>query len=396
MYTPYNSRHFTTYVDPESKMKIAILSTHVAPVQQSFYFVNSGWSDDGRYYWFYCSYPPSLDRVAGVVDFLIDEVFVFPETGVKSSYLVDHRNGNLYFGNGQGIYMRTPHPQDKAVLIARLPEKCRSAQVKSVATHLTLSPDESELMADIQTECGTVMGTFRISTGEFCEWYHTPLGKPYNHAQMSPVDENLCLCAHESYFDPALGKRVPPQMENGIYPRLHIIGRDGSNRMIPPFENYATHEYWAPDGKAIYYCKGGFLENGNRVGYIVKSDLSNDEAYPVYQIEIPNGVSTWHSHCSQNEKYFVADGSYPDGELRWWRGCESFVTFCNTETGKQIRFLTKNPVVEGWSPQNPCPYHIDPHPRFVLNDSLISFTTTVYGRVDAAVISVDQLIEATK
>ena len=45
MYTPFTSRHFTTHVDAESGMKYAVLSTHLAPIQQGFYFVNSGWSD---------------------------------------------------------------------------------------------------------------------------------------------------------------------------------------------------------------------------------------------------------------------------------------------------------------------------------------------------------------
>ena len=52
-------------------------------------------------------------------------------------------------------------------------------------------------------------------------------------------------------------------------------------------------------------------------------------------------------------------------------------------------------VVEGWTPEFPCPYHIDPHPRFVQNDTQITFTTTVMNRVDLAVVDVQQLVDAT-
>ena len=90
------------------------------------------------------------------------------------------------------------------------------------------------------------------------------------------------------------------------------------------------------------------------------------------------------------------DGSYPDGELSWWRGCASMIHFYNKKTRKLFKFLTRNPVVEGWTPENPSIYHIDAHPRFILGDSLICFTTTVYGRVDVAFVSVEQLVEATK
>lgn len=62
------------------------------------------------------------------------------------------------------------------------------------------------------------------------------------------------------------------------------------------------------------------------------------------------------------------------------------------ETGKLFKFLTKNPVVEWRTPEDPCPYHIDPHPRFDRNDTLISFTTTVMGRVDIAFAAVADLL----
>ena len=60
-----------------------------------------------------------------------------------------------------------------------------------------------------------------------------------------------------------------------------------------------------------------------------------------------------------------------------------------------LQFLTKNPVVEGWSLENQGTYHIDPHPRFCLKDKVITMTTTICGRVDVAVVPVTQLIEAT-
>ena len=40
------------------------------------------------------------------------------------------------------------------------------------------------------------------------------------------------------------------------------------------------------------------------------------------------------------------------------------------------------------SPERPNNYHIDPHPRFIMNDRYVVFTTTVLGRVDLAVAPV--------
>ena len=90
------------------------------------------------------------------------------------------------------------------------------------------------------------------------------------------------------------------------------------------------------------------------------------------------------------------DAAYPCMGKDIWRGAESMLYFHNHITGKTIKFLTKNPVVEGWTPENSCPYHIDPHPRFVMDDKYITFTTTVRGCVDLAIANVEELIEATK
>ena len=165
MYTPFTSKHFTTHIDPESKMKYAVLSTRVAPIQQGFYFVNSGYSDDGRYLWFYCAFPPSAGHSLGVIDFLTDEIHHYPETA-GSGWMVDPKTGNLYWGCGQGIFMRTPHPTDKPVQIAKLPEFCRKAGVRGAGTHLTFTPDRKEIVADLQTPFGSSIGSFDIVTGE--------------------------------------------------------------------------------------------------------------------------------------------------------------------------------------------------------------------------------------
>lgn len=397
MYTPYTSKHFATHVDPVSQAHIAVLSTHVAPIQQGFYFVNSCISDDGRYLWFYCAFPPASNKSLAVIDFLTDEIHYFPETQAgAATWLVDPRTGNLYWGCAQGIYMRTPHPEDKPILIARLPERCTKAGVTRVGTHLTFTADYRELLVDIKTPFGCEIGTFDIITGEFTQWYQTPSEINYSHAQMNPVDKDLCMCANEYTYDPKIGDFVAPAMVDGIYPRLQIITRDGKRTMLKPCGNRATHEWWAPNGKSVYYCNSNYMENGERIGIVARDTMDGSEPSIVCRVKVPGGSGTWHAHCTEDEKYFVIDGAYPDGELTWWRGCESMIHFYNTETGKLFKFLTKNPVVEGWSPENPSTYHIDPHPRFVLGDSMVCFTTTICGRVDVAFVSVDQLIEATK
>lgn len=400
MYNPYNSKHFTTHVDTVSGVKIAVLSTRIAQIQKNFYFINSAWSDDGRYMWFVCAYPPAAGAHLAVIDFLTDEIHAFPETGEGA--LVDHRNGELYWGRPQGIFKRTPNPSDKYVQIAKMPTYIKDMGASFCGTHLTFTPDYQELLADIQTREGSVIGTFNIVTGEFTEWYRTQPGVCYNHGQLNPLDGNVCMCSHEFSRSKEYNEPHPPKYVDGIYPRLQIITRDGKRTMLKPYRNFGGHEFWAPDGKSIYYQNSAYRTFkskelfGCEVGTLVQDMLDGSAPKVVCEVDIPGGAGVWHAHCSTDQKYFVMDGAYGTGEFPLWRGCETCIHFYNRETGKLFKFLTKNPVVEGWSLENQGGYHIDPHPRFNLNDRLISFTTTICGRVDAAFVSTNQLVEATK
>ena len=369
------------------------LSTRVAPVQQNFYFVNSPCEASRRYLWFYCAFPPAPQRCAGVVDFAADEVRVFPDTctGGIESCLVDDLTGNLYWGSSLGLFMRTPHPEDRAVRIARMPEEAALHLGSHMATHLTFSPDRRELAVDIQTPNGTYgsyIGTVEPATGQYTQWYHSEYGVPYNHAQFCPTDPDLIMVAHEGSINVAEGRRRPPALTpEGIYPRLQLIRRDGSREMRRPLNNYATHEWWAADGKSIYYCSNG---------HIARDRLGSREPESVCHLPIEGGNGVWHAHCTKDERYFILDGSLPSMGLSWWRGCVSTVRFWNDRTQKLCGLVSRNPIVEGWTPEDPCPYHIDPHPRFVWDDQWVSFTATTAGRVDIALAPVDQLIEATR
>lgn len=394
MFTPYNSKHFTTYIDPVSHARIAILTTRVAPIQQSFYFVNSSWSDDGRYFWFYCAFPPASGHSVAVIDFLTDEIHHFPETVAEhATWMVDPRNGDLYWGCTEGIFKRTPHPQDKPVQVAKMPQVCYNAGAKYLGTHLNFTPDYKEIIADTNTMFGSYIGSFDVGDGNYTEWYHTDAF--YNHTQINPTDCNVCMCAHEGSIDQKTGIRVSPEPVNGVYPRLQIIKRDGSRKMIPPLGNYATHEFWAPDGKSIYYCNEDAPAGEKTCASVIQDHLDGSMPEVVCRVDIQGGNGTWHAHCTKDEQYFVIDGSLPSMGKKWWRGCESTIHFYNRTTGKLFRFLTKNPVVEGWTPENQSIYHIDPHPRFVLQDTMITLTTTVRGYVDVAVAEVQQLIHET-
>ena len=63
------SRHpfFETWTDPQAGAVSYILKERVAPIQQTFYFTNPGFSPDGEYLWFTACFPPCPRRFIAYV-----------------------------------------------------------------------------------------------------------------------------------------------------------------------------------------------------------------------------------------------------------------------------------------------------------------------------------------
>src|SRR4051812_37967167 len=107
------SELFERWRDPHSGVVSFLLTHRVAPIQQTFYFVNSGFSNDGRYLWFYCAFPPGGDAYYGrqlaVIDFVEQSVRQFPETQfMDASPFVDGATGEAYWTTGLEIWKRGP------------------------------------------------------------------------------------------------------------------------------------------------------------------------------------------------------------------------------------------------------------------------------------------------
>ena len=208
-----SSALFTPWTDPDSEVTVYLLTKKVAPVQEAFYFVNESMSQDGRYLWFYCAYPPSgsagQGRTLGVVDFEAQEVRHFPETQFNhASPFLDAATGQVYWCMGDSIWRRGPDWQDKAEWVNGLPsEVVLNRTVSRLATHLSRSADGKEFFVDAEVGLRRVFGSLPVNGGDFQHW-HT-FDRNFNHAQFNPHDPDLVLFAQENHSDPITG---PPEI----------------------------------------------------------------------------------------------------------------------------------------------------------------------------------------
>ena len=355
--------------------------------QQGFYFVNSSMSDDGRYLWFYCTFPPAAYLTLGVVDFETDEVHHFPETCHNGATPIVDAEGNCWYADTVNLYKRSPDPAKPVEIVQPLPPELSEnghALPLTPACHLTFSPDKKQIFFDAIHSKGFVVGVLDLDTGKFTEWCRPERYR--NHGQYNPVHPGIGLTA-EDFTGTYWGERAGIHCdENGIFQRLWLVKEDGTQEVIPPLDGMrATHEWWSADGSKVYYCRyvladiiGGVQNNG-----VCYYDIFTGE----HRLVAP--VPAWHGFTNRDESLVVYDEN-----AGFYRGCESCVGLYNTKTGKQVYIVTLNAPMA--PPEKPSQYHLDPHPRFNAQEKYIVFTAVKNSAPQVAVAFTEDIVPLTE
>jgi len=383
---------FTPWTDKVTGVTSYLLTARAAPLQQSFYFVNPSMTEDGRYYWFYCVFPPSNGKCLGVVDFARRRVRCFPETQFSAaSPLVDRQSGRVYWSNESGIWTRGPGDDEPPRLVNRFsPDLVRNRRVSHYASHHTFSSDRRALNIDTQIGSDWYIGSAPLD-GSAIEIWQQAEGC-HNHVQFSPSDPNLMLVAQDYHSDPSTGEIIPyanrlwlarrggglaavyPHRIKEDYERMATTGHIAGEVPRPVTDRRAMqgHEWWNASGSHIWYVQyGGGVE---RVG--VGASVP-ERVWPHRSVS--------HAHADAVEQYLVLDALPSDDPS------DRRVSFLNRATGRHIDIVSFMPD----PPADWFRYHVHPHPQFCLRDRMICYTTTVCGRIDVAFASVEDLMART-
>jgi hypothetical protein len=368
MYTIETSKHFEKYTDPVSGAETWVMKNEIAPMQQSFYFVIPSTTKDCRWLWFNVMYPPGgllegSAKYAACLDFMTDEIYLHRDVQLKNRALLDEETGEVYWTSAANVYRKGPHPDDPIALIATLPSEFRSFPGR-VANHMTFSPDRKKICCDAVSGNKLYLCSLDIAKGVFDCWLQLSGG--WNHAQFNPAYNDIILFAMEFWNDITTGERHRIERdENNKLKRLWTIKKGEEPVCHKPVYEEASHEWWSADGKRIYYCDKD------------KGVCSIDYFSGERNCAVP--LPARHAHTTADQSLFCYDNFlYEQGGTRWYRGCATSASFYNTRTGTGAGIITRNPPL--YSPEEPCVYPIDPHPRFVFNDAFVQHTVTVLGK----------------
>ncbi len=365
MKTPEKSKLFKKWSDPKSGVESYILNPGPIPFAQSFYFVNTSYTNDGRYIWFYCAFPPSEMKCLGLVDFENDSVRFLPETQfLDASPLIDLENGDAYWISKTELWKISPVPGAKPACLNRFPDElAKNRRPHRISTHLTFSADRKFVNLDAQIGNEWFVGAFPLD-GRPPEIWQKSTDCCVNHEQFSPTDPDLMMFANDGWNDAVTGEK------HDYAKRIWLI-RKGS-KAEPVFKEDTPmhgHEWWDPDGKTIWYINYG--TGTERV------DIKTRKRELVWP---SNHVS--HSHSDIDGKYIVSDLSAHN-----LRG-ECKVEFVNLAVKKTTDIVSSMPPIHELKK-----YHIHPHPQFCLKDKYICYTTTVLNRVDLALSPVSTILQ---
>jgi hypothetical protein len=350
-----------------------ILTERPAPVQKHFYFTNRSFTDDGRFLWLICMFPPKGGKharpVIGVVDFERDEFRLRHDTQTTADApFVDEKTGDLYWFNEFDLWKCGPNPNDEPEKINRFPQELAGRRkTNRIATHPNFSADRKSINVDAIFEGESLIGEMPMDGSPVRIWQR--LNGFYDHGLFSPIDPDLQMFAHEYWQDHA-GEPFDPNLP---YHRLWLIRRGEKARpILTKPVTHSGHEWWDPDGKHVWYVHYGVA--------VKKVDIATGQETSFW-----DGALS-HAYSDRSGRYLVAD-MMADPVIS-----DCHVAFRDTVTGKEIEIVNRPPLAPGLTQ---CT-HLHPHPQFCQGDRYICYTTTVHDRVDLALVPTRELIDRTR
>ncbi|MBQ7176126.1 MAG: hypothetical protein IJS08_01825 [Victivallales bacterium] len=360
---------FQTWKDPGTGALSWVLVKRAAPIQFPFYFTNPCITRNGKYMFFYAAFPPTkglfLGRVA--LDPRNPEITWYPQAMfTEASPMIAPDDSGVYFMSREELCFMDM--EGLVRIVGTVPaEYIANRYFYRGSTHLSMSCDGKWFFLDGEVGNVCFAALMSTDTGEFKLLHEFSFC--CDHGMFSPVNPTQILLPRDWRRDRITGRYE--YMEQ----RLWVMDIDQTYyRNLRPdvWEGHngtdTAHEWWSNDGLVCYvdYMQGVFECNPDTL-----------ETTHVWKRPV------CHAHCNQDRSIFCADQT-PYA----WNARPLEILLYDRRNDIEKRIVSAMP--------KPCrprsPYHLDPHPHFSPDGSVVVYMTTVLGGIDVAVSPISQFL----
>lgn len=367
--------HFVPCTDPASGVTSYVLKPIAGPIQKAWYFTRVSLLTSDGYLGFFASVPPRRTFFPALLSLNPDDPVHRPFPHLEGSGLFDPDDPSFVYFPVDDMIVRQSIDGGAPGILTRMPaEILAQRHLFRLCTNLTLTADRRFFILDSRLGNQWLISLVDRKSGAWhpLKWF----GREHHHAIAAPHDPTLFIINQGHWTDPITGGK------NEMDLRIWLMKTDLSlYRPLDPelwfgHGSKTCHEWWNHLGN-VQYCE---YDTG-----IWEHDVSSGERRLIWS------HPCIHGQVDPTNRYLVSDS----GCYHWNERIPCQVHFLDRATGKEI------PIVQTMPPQ-PLPwrdfrsYHLDPHPHFSADGSMVVYTTTALGMPSVALCPVDELVKAAR
>lgn len=357
--------HFTRIDDPESGAVSYALKPIVAPFQKGGYFLAPSIAGDNNILWFRGSHPPlKKEQTLAAVSLDPDQPDYrwFDGALMSGNFMLNESGDGAWVPINDGIYFQPftgsieeTWRLDKSFLQGR--------HLWRLVTDLTSSPDGRYFLLDSYIGNRWLISLVDRQTGEHIElrWF----GRGHHHTIYSRHDPELFMVSHSHWLDPYTGFKNEMDIRIWLMNTKLTRYEPLDSRLWFGQNSKTCHEWWTPEGK-VQYCD---YDQG-----IVEIDPDTKQSEIIWPRPCIHGM------CDPTNRYLVGDVNC----YSWNDKKPCSVWFLDRETGQEKAIISRMPE-QPYDWRDFRAYHIDPHPHFSADGSMVIYTTVHDGRATVAV-----------
>jgi oligogalacturonide lyase len=359
------------FKDPETGLRIVHLSRYPTDYGSVIYFTYNTFSPDSRYTLVNAQFK---DKWRHLYCFDFDTMTTRPlETERPTQSQVVSKTGKVYYLADNAAWV-VPLQGGKVRKLADIPARwCPGVGLTVNADETLLLGGSSDIdkSAPVPATAPHVLYTINIQSGEVKVVHRDTIN--FGHVQFSPTDPDLCMFCWEGTWDKV--DRIwfinPSKSTTDANGKVKANARVAFHRTEPG--EMVGHEFWQPDGKAIWFQHGVRGRPDPRGQGLTRMDVATGALTRFY---IPRGFTGIHQSWSPDGTFMISDGGGAKGDTK--PGPGKYLSKLTLPADGSDLLRGEHLVTMGTND-----YAMEPNPHVSPDNRWVTFTATLHGTPQA-------------